>query len=90
MESRSSTTASFFPNGSKYFGGTQDNGTILGSVGAGGDGWKRIFGGDGSYSALDPTNTQILYVQSQWANVRKFVDGGKNFFSARNGLPPAS
>ena len=56
-----------FPDGQRYLGGTQDNGTILGADDAGSDGWRGIFGGDGGYVAVDPGNTQTLYVESQWS-----------------------
>ena len=78
-----------FPDGRSYLGGTQDNGTNLGSDRAGFNGWGTIFGGDGSYSAIDPRNPNVLYVQYQWAQVWKSVDRGRHWRSARNGLDPA-
>ncbi|MFQ5742729.1 MAG: hypothetical protein ACE5HV_03975 [Acidobacteriota bacterium] len=78
------------PDGASYFGGTQDNGTILGSNQTGFNGWSNILGGDGGYSAIDPDNPQVIYAESQWANLAKSVNGGGSFFSARNGLPPVS
>ena len=75
-----------FPDGTRYIGGAQDNGTILGSDAAGVDGWRAIFGGDGGYVAVDPTNPQILYAESQWANIARSTNGGQQFTSARTGL----
>ena len=37
-----------------YLGGTQDNGTILGSDEAGADGWRPIYGGDGGFTRGEP------------------------------------
>jgi hypothetical protein len=77
-----------FPDGEQYFGGTQDNGTIAGSDAAGADGWQPIFGGDGGYVVVDPTNPRTLYLETQWANIVKTVDGGARFSSATRGLDP--
>jgi hypothetical protein len=77
-----------FPDGERYFGGTQDNGTILGTDETGGDGWQPIFGGDGGYVAVDPTDTRTLYLETQWANIVKSVDGGSRFVRATRGLDP--
>jgi hypothetical protein len=77
-----------FPDGERYLGGTQDNGTVLGSDESGGDGWRPIFGGDGGYVAIDPTDTQTLYLETQWANIVKSVDGGSRFVRATRGLDP--
>jgi photosystem II stability/assembly factor-like uncharacterized protein len=75
-----------FPDGTRYIGGAQDNGTLLGEDGAGGDGWRRVLGGDGGHVAVDPTNPQVLYAESQWANLGKSVDGGQRFTSVTRGL----
>ena len=39
-----------FPDGKRYLGGAQDNGTVLGSDDQRPDGWRPIFGGDGGFS----------------------------------------
>ncbi len=75
-----------FPGGEGYLGGTQDNGTILGLDQWGPDGWLRISGGDGGYVAIDPTDPQILYVESQGFGFRKSIDGGLTFESAVEGI----
>jgi photosystem II stability/assembly factor-like uncharacterized protein len=75
-----------FPDGAGYFGGTQDNGTILGLDQWGRDGWIGIWGGDGGYVAIDPQNTNNLYIESQWFNFKRSTDGGYNFVSARTGI----
>ena len=77
-----------FPDGRRVIGGTQDNGTIVGDEAAGFDGWTRVFGGDGGYVAIDPANANTLYVETQWAAVRKSVDGGETFTTATRGLDP--
>jgi hypothetical protein len=75
-----------FPDGTRYLGGAQDNGTVVGSDDAGVDGWRMVFGGDGGHVAIDPVNPQTIYVETQWANIVKSVNGGAQFTSARRGL----
>ncbi len=77
-----------FPDGSRYFGGTQDNGTILGGDGAGADGWRPIYGGDGGFTAVNPQATQTLYAEFQWSSLARSNDGGTTFTAIRNGLDP--
>jgi photosystem II stability/assembly factor-like uncharacterized protein len=78
-----------YPDGERYFGGAQDNSTLVGSDGAGPDGWRAIIGGDGGYVAIHPTNPQLMYGETQWANVVRSIDGGIRFTSATAGLDPA-
>ncbi len=77
-----------FPDGNRYFGGTQDNGTILGTDETGIDGWRSLFGGDGGHVAVDPGNPQTIYVETQWSNIVRSVNGGMQFLGARQGLDP--
>jgi photosystem II stability/assembly factor-like uncharacterized protein len=73
-------------DGTTFLGGTQDNGTILGSDGDGPEAWRTIFGGDGSYSAV-ANNGQTIFAQSQFSNVGRSTGGGQ-FQNVRNGLDP--
>jgi hypothetical protein len=74
-------------DGGLFVGGTQDNGTVRRrSIDRIND-WLRLFGGDGSYSAVDRVDSSIQYYQSQFSNVVKTVNGGLTIFGARNGLP---
>ncbi len=75
-----------FPDGSTYFGGTQDNGTNLGSDASGPNNWVEISGGDGGYVAVDPNNPDILYAEFTGISIQKSTDGGQNFSSATNGI----
>ncbi|MCS6805825.1 MAG: hypothetical protein RMM98_12810 [Acidobacteriota bacterium] len=74
------------PDGKAYFGGTQDNGTLLGTDELGPNNWIEILGGDGGYCAVDPTNPNILYAETQRGDLRKSTNGGQSFFSITNGL----
>src|SRR6185369_16440573 len=64
----------------------QDNGTPAGSDDGGPNAWQSLFGGDGGYVAVNPTNAQIVYAESQWANIGKSLNGGTTFSSAIRGL----
>lgn len=75
-----------FPDGKRFLGGTQDNGTIMNSLDRGTDGWYRIGGGDGGYVAVDPRNPDIVYLESQFANFRYSGTGGFNTNPLRGGL----
>ncbi|QQS47834.1 MAG: hypothetical protein IPM66_04030 [Acidobacteriota bacterium] len=74
------------PDGKSYFGGTQDNGTVLGTDTAGIDGWKEINGGDGGYVAVDPTDPLTFYASFTGISFRKSTDGGKSFGVATSGI----
>ncbi len=74
------------PDGKTYFGGTQDNGTLLGTDGGGVNGWKEINGGDGGYAALDFTNPNTLYASFPDISFVKSTDGGATFGDAIAGI----
>ena len=75
-----------YADGTAYLGGTQDNGTVLGSDHWGENQWVRILGGDGAYSAIDPNDPLILYASTQGARIRKSTDGGYTFDLAITGI----
>jgi photosystem II stability/assembly factor-like uncharacterized protein len=64
-----------FPNGQRYLGGAQDNGSPDGTDNAGVNGWQVDFGGDGGYVAIDPLDSSVVYGESQHANIMKMVNG---------------
>lgn len=74
------------PDGKTYFGGTQDNGTVLGTDTNGLNSWKEINGGDGSYTAIDPANPNILYSANTDISIQKSTDGGATFSFAVGGI----
>ncbi|MBX3280333.1 MAG: hypothetical protein KF868_20235 [Acidobacteria bacterium] len=75
-----------YPDGRTYFGGTQDNGTIRGDDDRGSDAWNEIFGGDGGYVAVDPTNPRTIYLETQNLAIRKSINGGATVRSATSGI----
>lgn len=65
-------------------GGLQDNGTIrlnpdIDPVTNSTVTWRRLFGGDGSWSAIHQQNDGVSYLSWQTLNVLKSTDGGNNF-----------
>jgi photosystem II stability/assembly factor-like uncharacterized protein len=77
-----------FPGANRYLGGTQDNGTIMGGDLAGPERWAMIWGGDGGYAAIDPTNPSTIYVTSQGFDLEKSTNGGSTFVPSRRGISP--
>ncbi|MBL8204070.1 MAG: hypothetical protein JNM09_07560 [Blastocatellia bacterium] len=75
-----------FPDGKSYFGGTQDNGTLLGTDANSINGWREIYGGDGGYTAIDPMNPQVLYASTPGGRFLKSTDGGLTFAEAVLGI----
>ena len=66
-------------------GGLQDNGT---TIYVGGTAWaKFVIGGDGSWSAMDPLDANVMYGSWQGLNVLKSTNGGANWFTL--GIPGA-
>ena len=87
-------TSQFYPGMSMSYtdslislGGLQDNGTVRFN---GQLDWDRVNGGDGGWTAIDPTNKQIMYAESQFLAIGKSTNSGFSFFSAASGLPTGS
>ena len=77
---------SVMPNALFYIGGAQDNGTILGSDAAGPNRWRPILGGDGGYSAIDPSDAETIYATTQNGIIHKSSDGGGSFLRVVDGI----
>ncbi len=70
-----------------FAGGAQDNGTPQVWSPATPESWRLIYGGDGGYVAIDPTNSQRLYVETQaFPSIRVSHDGGATFAPANDGI----
>jgi|GEM_PF-261746 len=78
------------PDGKTYFGGTQDNGTPLGTDASGPNQWREILAADGGYTAVDFLNPSVFYASSQGGNFRRSTDSGATFSSATLGLAGAT
>ena len=68
-----STTDSLFA-----IGGMQDNAT---AVYEGNPGWRRVIGGDGLSTAIDPVDDNIVFGSSQYLNVAQSFDHALSFWN---------
>jgi photosystem II stability/assembly factor-like uncharacterized protein len=64
----------------RIYGGTQDNNTVRTLTGNLND-WDAILGGDGFYSLVDYTNSNIIYAEYQWGGLNKSTNGGSYMYS---------
>lgn len=74
-----------YPDGATFFGGTQDNGTLRGTV-PGGQNWETISGGDGGYVAVDRTNTDVLYSEYTGKSLQRSLNGGQSWTQIYSGV----
>ncbi|MBI2943491.1 MAG: hypothetical protein HYY25_04760, partial [Candidatus Wallbacteria bacterium] len=75
------------PTGPVYIGGTQDNGTLRFDGSSATGNWNRIYGGDGGYCAIDSSNPDVMYYETQAFRFLKSTDGGLVESSSSNGIP---
>jgi len=71
-------------NPARFYGGTQDNGTLQSN---GPSGWRTILGGDGFYVLVDPENPDIVYAETQFGGLFKITGGQTN--GATSGISAA-
>jgi photosystem II stability/assembly factor-like uncharacterized protein len=64
-------------------GGAQDNGVNYTTSGLT---WNPIYGGDGGWFVIDPTDPRTMYTESQYANVEKSTDGGMSWAAKTAGI----
>ncbi|MRT18066.1 T9SS type A sorting domain-containing protein [Vitellibacter sp. q18] len=69
----------------RLYGGTQDNNTIRTITGGASD-WNSIWGGDGFHVNVDPVDNNYIYVESQYGNLGRSINGGISFNNATNGI----
>ncbi len=69
----------------RLYGGAQDNSTSRTLTGALND-WTVIYGGDGFYCLVDPTDSDVIYAEYQYGGIGKSTDGGFGFDDATNGI----
>lgn len=75
-----------YPDGQTFFGGTQDNGTVRGSIAGGANTWSTIRGGDGGYVAVNPANTNQLWVENTGLSIARSNNGGSSYSSVTSGI----
>ena len=79
-----------YPDGNTFFGGMQDNGTPLGTIGGGTNAWVSIRGGDGGYVAVNPANTNMLWAENTGLSIVRSTNGGATYSSFTSGINEAS
>lgn len=75
------------PSQSKYYGGTQDNGTLKST---GTTTWTEILGGDGGATEVDFVNPNTIYMEYVNLAIFKTTNGGSSYFKVMNGIPTGS
>ena len=75
-----------YPSGKRYFGGTQDNGTVRGGDAAGPNKWLEIDGGDGGYVAVNPNRPLMIFAENTGLSINKSTDGGVTGGPAIDGI----
>jgi len=71
-----------------YYGGAQDNGTVVGNS-FGKNDWTPVFGGDGFQAVFHPTDPKIQYFEFQNGSIFCSVDAGQNFLNGTEGIDDA-
>jgi len=69
----------------RRYGGTQDNGTNR-TLSGGVNDWAEIYGGDGFYVNVDPSNNNFVYAESQYGGLGRSTNGGASFAGATSGI----
>ncbi|MCF6270029.1 MAG: T9SS type A sorting domain-containing protein [Melioribacteraceae bacterium] len=65
-------------------GGLQDNNTVI--YRGADDDWDRVIGGDGSWSAINSQNDNIMYGSWQRGNILRSTNQGGSFSNATSGI----
>jgi hypothetical protein len=79
-----------FPDGTVYFGGTQDNGTPASTDGLGPNNWVTLLSGDGGAVAVNPGNTNQLWAENTNLSIQKSTNGGASFAGFTSGITESS
>ena len=74
------------PDGTAYFGGAQDNGTLYGDDTSGKQDWVMITGGDGGWVAVDPRDTNVLFTEYTGLSLQRFDPEQAAWVGATNGI----
>ncbi len=72
------------PVENKFYGGSQDNGTLKSD---GTTEWHEILGGDGGVTEVDFDNPDNVYMEYTHLCFYKSTDGGANYTKRMNGIP---
>jgi len=70
-------------NPRRYYGGTQDNGTLR-TAGGLTDDWESILGGDGFYVLVRPDDPEIIYCEYQFGALYKYDEHRGSYQKMQN------
>jgi photosystem II stability/assembly factor-like uncharacterized protein len=74
-------------NANLAYGGLQDNGTVKYE---GINSWRKVYGGDGGWCAINATNNQIAFEEYVYLDINKTTDGGATWIGATKGIETSS
>lgn len=71
-----------------YYGGSQDNGSWGGDEAVSNDTWGKLLGGDGFQMRFHPTDSNVVYAETQNGNIFRSTTGLSGFTSFTTGIGP--
>jgi photosystem II stability/assembly factor-like uncharacterized protein len=77
------------PTTREVIGGTQDNGTLFYKPTTGSEAWGTTYGGDGGWSAADPTDPNFFYGEYVYLNLHRSSDRGVSAQDIYDGIDDA-
>ena len=77
------------PDGDLILGGTQDNDDLRYTRTSGAQNWYQAETGDGTYCAINPLDTDIVYGSYVHLKIEKSTNGGLSYFDSFSGLADA-
>mgnify|MGYP001765462670 CR=1 FL=1 len=83
-------SAAVNPTTKEVIGGTQDNGTLFYKPTTGSESWTETYGGDGGYSAADPTDVNYFYGSYVYLTLHRSTDRGASATEIWGGLADAN
>ncbi len=78
------------PTTGEIIGGTQDNGTLFYKPGKGTEGWTTTYGGDGGFSAADPTDPNYFYGEYVYLSMHRSTNRGVSASDISTGIKDVS
>ncbi|MBI2864351.1 MAG: VWA domain-containing protein [Chloroflexi bacterium] len=75
------------PTSGVIVGGTQDNGTLRYTGGV--ENWSTMYGGDGGFSAADPTDSKYFYGEYVFLTIHRSSNGGASSSPIYTGIADA-
>ena len=83
-------SAAVNPTTGEVIGGAQDNGTLFYKPTTGAQQWTETYGGDGGWSAADPTDPNFFYGEYVYLTLHRSTDGGASASEIWDGITDAN